>query len=332
MESQMKQMNQKIIFALVAGAFAVPAFAQVPNSDMFPNAKAGECYARVFTPPQYSTSTTQVIAREAGKQVAVIPARYATEPETRTLRAASKRLEVIPATYETVTEEVVVRAASKRIEVVRPAIYENVTETVVVREAYTTWKPGQSTFVQRTGGGRVLKESTAADGGIMCLVEVPAQTKTITKRVMKSPPETREIEIPAVTRSVAKTVMKTPPTTREIEIPAVMGSVPVTKEVEPARTVETEIPAQYQTVTSTKQVSEGRNEWRSILCETNATPGKIRELQTALQAKGHYRGPIDGIVASETMTGVNSFQRANNLPVDPYINMQTVTALGVAAK
>jgi inosine/xanthosine triphosphate pyrophosphatase family protein len=41
-----------------------------------PNAKPGECYARVFVPPTYKTETAQVITREASERVEIIPARY----------------------------------------------------------------------------------------------------------------------------------------------------------------------------------------------------------------------------------------------------------------
>ena len=56
-----------------------------------PNAKPGECYARVFVPPTYKTETAQVITREA-----------------------SERVEIIPARYEKVTEQVLVREAVEK--------------------------------------------------------------------------------------------------------------------------------------------------------------------------------------------------------------------------
>jgi peptidoglycan hydrolase-like protein with peptidoglycan-binding domain len=68
------------------------------------------------------------------------------------------------------------------------------------------------------------------------------------------------------------------------------------------------------------------------LCETNATPTKIREIQEALRSAGYNPGTSDGVIRQSTMTAVNSYQRAKGLPVDPYLNMATVKALGVEAK
>ncbi len=320
-----------ISLALTVSGIAFAQGTASKDDDLFPKAKPGECYAKVFVPPAYGTETKQMVKREAGTRLEVIPARYGDVTETVVVREAGKRLEVIPAVYETVTEQVLSREASKRIEVVAPAQYEETSEQVLVREAYTTWKAGRSNTYIKTGV-KVLNEKAMATGDIMCLVEVPAEYQTVTKRVLKTPPQTREVEIPAEYRTVTRTVLKTPASTREIDVPEITKTVTVRKEVEKARTVETAIPAEYQTVSLTKQTSEGRYEWRSILCETNATPGKIKQIQTALHDKGFYDGPIDGIVASRTMAGVNAFQRASNLPVDPYINMDTVAKLGVSPK
>ena len=77
------------------------------------------------------------------------------------------------------------------------------------------------------------------------------------------------------------------------------------------------------------KVSDGGQEMRSILCETNATPTRIRELQAALKKEGFDPGPQDGVISTRTMAAINAFQTAKKLPVDPYINLDTVKALGV---
>ena len=38
-----------------------------------PNARAGECYARVFVPPEYKSETKQVLLHEAGEKVETTP-------------------------------------------------------------------------------------------------------------------------------------------------------------------------------------------------------------------------------------------------------------------
>ena len=57
------------------------------------------------------------------------------------------------------------------------------------------------------------------------------------------------------------------------------------------------------------------------------------DLQRASQHAGHDIGPrgVDGEIGKQTIEAVYAFQRANNLPVDRYINLQTLKALGVSA-
>ena len=73
-------------------------------------------------------------------------------------------------------------------------------------------------------------------------------------------------------------------------------------------------------------------EWRSILCETNMTASRIEDIQTALKDKGFDPGNIDGVIGYDTMTAVNAFQRNNELPIDKYLNIQTIEALGVSPR
>jgi len=95
---------------------------------------------------------------------------------------------------------------------------------------------------------------------------------------------------------------------------------------------EIDVPGQHETLSRTVKVADAKTEWRSILCETNATPEKIREIQRALQVAGYNPGSIDGLIRGQTMAAINAFQKAKGLPVDPYINLETVKALGVSPR
>lgn len=433
-----------------------------------PNAKTGECYARVWVEPTYQTETEQVLVREASEKINLIPAKYEwveervlvsdasttlksipavygtetervlvsseintwrtdlsskAKPASDDLLAAAKRAginvasatpgtcfheHVVPAQYQTVTEQVVAAEASTKINTIPaqyewaeervlvsdasyrveevPAVYETVTEKVVDVPAHTIWKKG-------TGPIQRIDEAT---GEIMCLVEVPATYKTITKRVLKSGPTTRRVEIPAQYdtvkvkklvssasqqvvdipaeyktvsrtektadasfvwhevsdntmsadsrtgakiclvnqpakyRSVTRQVVKTPASVQEIEIPAKYETVKVKRVVAEASENRTAIPAEYKTVSNKKLVKDGHMQWRSILCETNITRDRVVQLQQALKREGYNPGPIDGVIGGQTIQAVNAFQRANNLPVDKYLNLVTVEALGVS--
>jgi len=281
-----------------------------------PQAKAGECYARVFVPPTYRTFTEEVLRTEASEKIEVVPARYGMVDETVMVREESQRVEVVPATFKSIEESVLVREAYEKIETV-PAVYGTQTERVLVRPAYTTWKKGRGP----------IERIDEATGEIMCLVEVPAEYRTVSKQVLKSPATTRKIQVPAEYRTITKTVIDQPARTRTVTVPAEYSTVQVRKLLEPSQEKRLAIPASYQTVSKTEKIDDGRMEWRPILCETNTTPGVVTRIQSALAGKGFDPGPVDGVLGPQTMAAVDRFQQANNLS-SGQLTIETVKALG----
>jgi len=302
LQSQVGQLRSALSMEQQKSAAAAAA-AGIPSTELLPpNAKAGECYARVFIPPTFRTDSERVLLREATSRITTTTPKFAWGEERIMVKEASSRLEVIPATYTWVEERVLVTPASTRLETV-PAVYRNVSEKVLDKPAHTIWKKG-------TGPITRIDEAT---GEIMCLVEVPASYRTITRRVQVSGPSTQEVVVPAEYKTVKKRVLKTPPTTRTVEIPAEYKTVKVKTLVEPAKTNTIQIPAEYTTVTRRTMVTDGRIEWRPILCKTNTTPGIVARIQTALKNAGHNPGPIDGIIGRQTMAAVKSYQQSKGL-------------------
>lgn len=306
---------------------AIACTALVANAQITPeNAQPGECYAKIYYPPVMGTATQQVLVSEASSTLKIIPAKYATKTERVLAKEASTRLEVIPATYKTVTETVVVQPATQRK--VRVAGKSRVaTEKVLVSPARTMWKRGTS--LNNNAG--VLRTRAGDDGEIMCLVSVPAVYKTVT-RTIKEPDTFRTVDVPAVTKTVTRQVVDRAASTREVPIPAQYSTVTKTVLVEPAREVSTPIPAQYRTITTQVEKSPARTEFSSVLCKTNATNAKIREIQMALKSKGFNPGPIDGVVSTRTLGALNAFRRANSMATNGYVTVDTLSKLGVSAR
>ncbi len=274
-----------------------------------PNAKAGECYARVLTNEKYKTNEERVLVKEASERFEVIPAQYETVTERVLVKEASTRLEVIPAEYETVMETVLVKPANTRIVEV-PATYKTISEQVLDKPATTVWKKGAASSF----GTAALSQTVDATGELMCLVEVPATYKTVRRQVIDTPATTREVTEPEVTKQVERRKVVRPSTTREVAIPAVYDDVQITKLVKPATQRRIEIPAEYRTVTNKELVSPARMAWQTVLCDINATPSNVRALQTALQEKGYSVGGIDGRLGPTTMKAVNAYAKSLGIP------------------
>ncbi len=306
--------------ALANRASAQPVAAG--GSEMLPpNAKPGQCFTRVWMPPTYKTVNARKLVSEGGERIEVIPAKYGKVKKRVLVEEASTKLITVPATYRTVTEKVMVQPARTVTETV-PPVYETVSERILDKAAHTTWKKG-------TGP---IQRIDASTGEIMCLVEVPATYKTITKQVLKTPASTRTRQIPAEYRNITKRVVATEASTKEVVIPAKYSTVTVTEEIQPASERRIAIPEKFTTVSSRQLVTDGRMDWREIMCETNTTPTRIMEIQRALKSAGFNPGPIDGGLGSQTISAVNAFQRSKGLPVDRYLNVETVNALGVSMK
>lgn len=289
-----------------------------------PDPKPGECYAKLTQPAQYRTINERVLDQPAGLRTETAPATYRTVVERVMVEAPTERVVEVPATYRTVTETVVVTPEAQRLVRV-PARFETRTERVQVSEPYTTWKRGVNPIAyEASGQGSVLQVEEDANGEIMCLVEVPARFENRTRRVEVAPATTRMEIIPAVTREVRKRVIDQPATTRIERVPAKFQTIERQVLDQPARLRRFASEATYRTTTRRVLQQPARTFWASVLCQTNATPEVIRDLQRALKRRGLYRGRVDGIYGPLTAEAVRRFQGAGGLAT-----MDSLRALGV---
>lgn len=256
-----------IFLAMLQGAFG--------QSDVPPNAEAGKCYARCYMPDEYGFVEQEVVDKPASKKVKVIPAVYKTVWDTIVVRPSQKKVQVIPATFETVKEQ------------------------VMVEPARTEWVKGKA-------DPGCLSENPE-DCQVMCLVELPATYKTISRRIIKTPSRTTEINIPSELKIVEKRVLVTPAQTKEINKPA---------------TYRTEL---RRVITK----KGGYSSWREILCSQDVNTDVIRKVQEALLKAGYQPGPVDNVLGSATKEALQKYQMDRGLPVSTALNLETLKALGV---
>lgn len=275
------------------------------SSDLLPpNPRPGECYARVIIPAQYKTTTRTVVKREASERIEVVPARYEPSTERILVKPASTKLVEVPAEYKTVTERVLDQ----------PARTEWKVGTGIGTGKGAVGFGGAAAQVDRFGDQKVLTTRTNDTGEVMCLVEIPATYKTITKQVLVKPATTRVVEIPAEYRTVE---------TMKLVQPAAERRIP--------------IPEQTETVTTTEKTSEEFLEWRPVLCEINMTPQNVSALQSALNKTGCCKCgsngktcTVDGIMGRCTLDAARCYANRKGLPSgDKYVTIEVVRALGL---
>ena len=219
----------------------------------------------------------------------------------------------VPAQYEAVTRRRLVQAERVEQRII-PAVTELV-ERSVLDTSYSTTGTG-------VGGTRDDAYSRVVEQNI------PAVTQTVTRQVVDTPEQVIEDVIPAVTRQVARQIVDVPEQVIEDVIPARYESVRVQQVAVPGRTETRVVPAVYETRTRQVVSGGGNLDWREVLCEINATPEAIRQIQRALRDRGYDPGPIDGIINERTFSALEDYQRANNLIVGQ-ITRESVEHLGV---
>ncbi|MEM7466181.1 MAG: peptidoglycan-binding domain-containing protein [Pseudomonadota bacterium] len=301
----------------IASIIALPIGANA-NDLLPPNAKPGECYARVLQPASYTTAEKKIIKKEATEIIEQIPAKYEWAEQRVLVKEESESMKVIPAKYKTVEETVLVKPAAQKIVPVA-ATYKTVEEKVLVKPGYTTWKKGRG----------LIEKVDNATGELMCLVEVPPEYKIVKKRVIDTAPTTKVVEIPAEYKKVKKRVVAEAARVETTKIPAEYKVVKVRKLVSPASEKRTSVPAEYITVQEQTKTTDAVLAWRSVLCETNTTKDIVRRLQNALASAGHYKGPIDGIIGSATRTALTTYQDSKGL-ARGQMTLETLKSLGIS--
>ncbi len=243
---------QTICLTAVVGAFSMHSVAEpIDATTTLPNARPGECYAKV-----------------------VIPAKYKTENVDVTMREASERYETIAAEYKIVEEKILVKEAAKKIVPV-PAKYEIVKETVELRPASKQWLAGKSRKAIPASPSLLaavsnsdIKLDEQRVGSCLSEYYVPAKSKQEDVRVLKTAAFDKIQVDPAAYEWVEEKVLVKEASTNVVEVPAVFETVTEKVLVKPASTawktgsglVEridnttgeimclVEVPAQYKTV------------------------------------------------------------------------------------
>ena len=76
-----------------------------------PNARAGECYAKVMVPAVYKTVDEKVVVADGSEKIEITPARYEWTEVRVPVQQESEKLVAVPARFETIEEKVEIEAA-----------------------------------------------------------------------------------------------------------------------------------------------------------------------------------------------------------------------------
>jgi outer membrane protein OmpA-like peptidoglycan-associated protein len=171
----------------------------------------------------------------------IVPAEYETVTEQVLVKAAYSTLSTSPAVYETIMEQKLSQESGTRIDR-QAAQFETANETIQTAAASTKW-------VKKKADSNCLS-ADFNDCLVWCLVEVPAQYRTVTKQV-------RNACATGWTSSGDDCI-------RTIEVPAQYTTISYQKLVTPAASSKNDVPPKYTTRTFRKLTSAARTETRQV--------------------------------------------------------------------
>ena len=194
----------KIKYSSLVVALLLPiTYANAEISLTPPNAKAGECYAKVVVPAKYKTVEERVLVQEASNKISIVPAKYEWVNKKVEVTPASTKLKTIPATYKKVSEVIEVKPATQSWRVSLKRHAAPVSKEILVAAKL------KGVDLDNTTPNTCYKEYFT-----------PATYKTVSEEVVLKP-ETKKIKIiPAKYEMVEKTIEVTPASTKTITVPA----------------------------------------------------------------------------------------------------------------
>lgn len=248
-----------VLHVALATMFAVgtPAhtYAQtIDNTETLPDAKAGECYAKVVTPAEFTTQTEVVVVQDASERIKSIPAKYETVEQTILVKEASRKLTVVPAQFEEAVETIQISPASK--DWMKKVNGEDIPASPSVMDA-----------IARSG----IDLNSAEVGTCFREYYTPAEYKTENEQVLLSEGSENIIVTQPEYSVVEERVVVKEASSQVVDIPATYRTETQQVLVEPAKTVWkqgrgpveridnstgeimclVEIPARYETITKT---------------------------------------------------------------------------------
>ncbi|HHD79058.1 MAG TPA: peptidoglycan-binding protein [Epsilonproteobacteria bacterium] len=239
-----------------------------------PNAKPGECYARVMSPAKYETVEEKVMVKEPTEEISIIPAQYETVEQKVAVTPEIKKLIPVPAKYKKMTETVEVKPAvrvwktslRKKALPVSQALLDAV-KAQGLDLAHATAGTCYKEFFQ-PATYKIVEEDVIVQNERNETEIIPAQFETQEQKIEVIPPSKKVVDIPPkyeyteekVLIEEAKTVWKKGQNPAQklsgatgeimclVKVPAKYKTIKKQVVTSPARTEVQEIPAEVKTV------------------------------------------------------------------------------------
>ncbi|MBG7611866.1 OmpA family protein [Polaribacter sp. BAL334] len=246
---------KKILFTTAFLCIGAVAFGQ----DLPENPEPGKCYVRCKTPDIWKNESVQVPVSPEYKKIVTYPAEYKTITEQVLIKEAGEEIIIVPAVWGTQEVTYFEKEDGTKIEV-KNAIFNQGFETVEVKGATATWQMSEKL--------PDCQSDNPDDCRYWCYKPVPAEFKTMPVEKLVSDASIVKIPIPGVRKTYKRKVMVQKPTTTTVQTAPEYLTITKTVLVRDARTEEVTVPAIFQSVSKQVLVKKGGlTTWKPVDCE-----------------------------------------------------------------
>lgn len=281
--------------------------------------RPGQCWVYAQVQPRPVEGSVTVKVRDSEVRLDVTPAEFSRGFKQIVTKEGTKTFQVKPAVYKEVEEQVLVKPETTKL-VVEPAVYEEVEEEVVLEQARTELEPC------RTSGAAAYGASSAVFG--FCAKEIPARTKSVTVTRLVKPETTRTEIVPAEFKTVTRRVVEQPAEVIPVELGDETESFEIAELVQPAKAIEQEIPAETMDVPIRRYEGRPQIVARQAVCDKDLTRDRVRQIQSRLSQLGYKPGEVDGLPGPRTIEALTQYQIEQGL-ASGAITLETIQRLGL---
>ncbi len=309
-----------ILFGLMLPIAYIQAENNVPLTP--PNAKPGECYAKVVIPAEYETVEDKVMVKEA-----------------------SEKIEIIPAVFDTVGAEVEITPPTHKLTPIE-AVYKDVSEIIETKPAYLVWRhapDANATLVSPTILAAVKAAGVDIDNAKPgeCYREYYTPRKFVkeTEQIMVQGERNETVVVPPKFEDGEKSIVIKPAYHEIVEVPAVYEETEEKVLIAPEKTVWkkgenpaqaisgatgeimclVKVPAKYETIKK-RVLKEPASTKSELIPEENATitVNKLISDSKVIQK------PLDPIYATVEKTKLESEAKFVWYPADAAVDNELI--------
>ena len=250
--------------SLLLGLLLPMSYINAEVSLIPPNAKAGECYAKVVIPAKYKNVEERVLVQEASNSIKIIPAQYEWVNEKIEVTPTGKKLITIPAIYKKVSEVMEIKPALRAWHVSLKRHSAPVSNELLAAAKL------KGVDIENTTPGTCYKEYFT-----------PESYKTVTEEVIIKKASEKSHVVPAQYEMVEKTI-----------------------EVKPAAKKSMTIPATYEFVEEKVLVEKEKTVWKKGTNPAQKLDGATGEIMCLIKVPAKYKTIRKKVVKTPATTKV----------------------------